>query len=564
MDPFAADDNYIVDEHGVRRRQYVPMSERQGENYRCRFCTFIARDQKRLSCHERSHGMPPTKRERFKCMFCPQGFDSELKFRLHITCHPGLIKLLLYKCKKCEFDSNQKHSIIRHITCNRDRKHRGVGPVEDQYSVVSRTLETRVLQCEQCNYMTRHKIHMAIHYREHGILRDKSEFNICGLTPHDIPLSSYEANDMSVIANHVTPDSTPRSTPSPRNFPHSPDTPMDMSFDFQRPSSTAPKRVRTVDPSLMSVNEIAARNDNFNRMVTQQAARQPSKQVIENSVRKFKCPICRYLLPKAADLKNHVKRHSEMGQITLVMFRCKYCSCMSTAQKLVYVHQGEKHPGKPIALVKKIVAIDTTDVDKSFAETSVEETFEELEENIQKELANPADSNDPFDQDTSDTETVVKSEPSSSNGHEQLFVIPEGVDTFNVPLQCPKCSFSTYKKREIVEHVATHPEIKIVSSDPDVQRLVSAGPKRRDRSPRSSPAAAHSGPLPSQEQVLIVPDEQNFKEPALCSRCSFQTMQRKEMVLHLQQNHPEISVIGRNSYHIQVSCWLHSKKIIRI
>ena len=206
MDPFAADDNYIVDEHGVRRRQYVPMSERQGENYRCRFCTFIARDQKRLSCHERSHGMPPTKRERFKCMFCPQGFDSELKFRLHITCHPGLIKLLLYKCKKCEFDSNQKHSIIRHITCNRDRKHRGVGPVEDQYSVVSRTLETRVLQCEQCNYMTRHKIHMAIHYREHGILRDKSEFNICGLTPHDIPLSSYETNDISVIANHVTPE----------------------------------------------------------------------------------------------------------------------------------------------------------------------------------------------------------------------------------------------------------------------------------------------------------------------------------------------------------------------
>ena len=87
---------------------------------------------------------------------------------------------------------------------------------------------------------------------------------------------------------------------------------------------------------------------------------------------------------------------------------------------------GGKHPGKPIALVKKIVAIDTTDVDKSFAETSVEETFEELEENIQKELANPVDSNDPFDQDTSDTETIVKSEPSSSNGHEQLFVIPEG------------------------------------------------------------------------------------------------------------------------------------------
>ena len=270
------------------------------------------------------------------------------------------------------------------------------------------------------------------------------------------------------------------------------------------------------------------------------------------------------LKKKAIYDKNHVKRHSEMGQITLVMFRCKYCSCMSTARKLVYDHQGEKHPGKPIALVKKIVAIDTTDVDKSFAETSVEETFEELEENIQKELANPVDSNDPFDQDTSDTETVVKSEPSSSNGHEQLFVIPEGGDTFNVPLQCPKCSFSTYKKREIVEHVATHPEIKIVGSDPDVQRLVSAGPKRRDRSPRSSPAAAHSGPLPSQEQVLIVPDEQNFKEPALCSRCSFQTMQRKEMVLHLQQNHPEISVIGRNSYHIQVSCWLHSKKIIRI
>ena len=536
--------NYTIDENGVRRRIYVPMSERQAENYKCRYCTFIARDLKRMKCHERSHGMPPTKKERFKCMFCPQGFDSEMKFRLHITCHPGLIKFLLYRCRKCEFDTNQKHSIVKHITCNRDRKHRGTGPIEDQYSVVSRLLESRVLQCEQCDYMTRHKIHMAIHYREHGILRDKSEFTIVGLTPTDTPVSSY-CESVQSVGTHNSPQ-MPTSSNSPnQSFQNSPG--KSMPFNFARPSS-APKKSkeRVHDQPLLTVSDINERNDNFNKMLSQKG----TSQVLENQVRKFKCPICKYLLPKAADLKNHVKRHSEIGQITLVMFRCKYCSCMSTARELLYEHLGEKHPGKPIALVKKIVAIDTTEVDKSFAETSVEETFEQLEENLHKELATAFKhpNSTGSDEMLSDSEGI-KTEPSSA-GYEQLFVIPEGGDTFNVPLQCPKCSFSTHQKADIMEHVMSlHPEVKVISNDDDVEQLARATTEGILQNNVTSEAPI----IPHQEEVLIVPDDQVFKEPALCSRCDFSTTLRRDMVLHLQGYHPEISVMGRNSYPVQVS-----------
>ncbi|XP_035824089.1 uncharacterized protein LOC101862563 isoform X2 [Aplysia californica] len=549
---------YTIDENGIRRRIYVPMSERQAENYRCRYCTFIARDLKRMNCHERSHGMPPTKKERFKCMFCPQGFDSEMKFRLHITCHPGLIKFLLYRCKKCEFDSNQKHTIVKHITCNRDRKHRGSGPVEDQYTVVSRSLESRVLQCEQCDYMTRHKIHMAIHYqREHGVLRDKGEFTIEGLTPTDTPLSSYD-----------TPPShsSSRSTPSPKGIQQSPDASSSHdAFDFTRPTSAA-KRSRdrmheSSAPAALTVNQITERNENFTRLVSQQTALQPGL-VLENQVRKFKCPICKYLLPKAADLKNHVKRHSEIGQITLVMFRCKYCSCMSTARELLYEHLGEKHPGKPIALVKKIVAIDTTEVDKSFAETSVEESFEQLEENLHKELATALKNNSPSP-DQAKTETSgdflsasTASSSSSSTAYEQLFVIPEGGDVFSVPLQCPKCSYNTHKKADIIEHVnSLHSEVKVISNDEDVEKLAKATTEDiLNAAGKGSTEKAVSKPgFLSQEEVLIVPDDQIFKEPALCSRCDFATLLRRDMVMHLQQFHPEISVMGRNSYPVQVS-----------
>lgn len=516
---------YVVDENGVRRRIYVPMSERKAENYRCKHCTFIARDSRRMHCHERSHGMPPTRKERFKCMFCPQGFDSELKFRLHITCHPGLIKFLLYRCKKCEFDTNQKHIIVRHITCNRDRKHRGFGPLEEQYTVISRSLESRVLECERCDYMTRHKIHMTIHYqRKHNILKDKGDFTIENLMPTDTLVASPSAS------HGASPSSSSSSVY--KNL-HSPGSYNDDSFDFTKPSGSV-KNARSKsssDSHVFTPTQITERNELFNRMVSQQAALQPG-HMMENQLRKFKCPVCKYLLPKAADLKNHVKRHSEIGQITLVMFRCKYCSCMSTARELLYEHLFDKHPGKPIGLVKKTVIIDTTDVDKSFAETSVEESLDQLEDSLQKEMMSTLNSG-----------TSVSTDGLAST-YEQVFVVPEGEDTFTVSLQCPRCSYSSYIKNDIVDHInSLHPEVRVIGSD--VDNLAREGLQQEPKSNRSS--------IDSQMDVLILPDGQVFSEPTLCSRCNFTTMFRKEMVLHLQQKHPEISVMSHSSYPVQAS-----------
>ncbi|CAG5122704.1 unnamed protein product [Candidula unifasciata] len=522
---------YVVDVNGIRRRVYVPMSERQAENYRCRHCTFIARDFKRMHCHEKSHGMPPTKKERFKCMFCPQGFDSELKFRLHITCHPGLIKFLLYRCKKCEFDTNQKHTMMRHITCNKDRKHRGFGPVEDQYTVVSRSLESRVMECDRCDYMTRHKIHMTLHYqKKHNILKDRSEFTVEGITPTDTPLSTYDLSPQ-----------IPQSL-SPYTGFRSPDISQDNAFDFPKPSGSVKKSKDSVrsDSPVITLARINERNDVFNRMVSHQAALQPG-HVAENQMRKFKCPICRYLLPKAADLKNHVKRHSEIGQITLIIFRCRYCSCMSTARELLYEHLVEKHPGKPIALVKKIVAIDTMDVDKSFAETTMEETLDQLEEQLHKEILSNLTSKS----------SMGVNEILSPKNYEQVFVIPEGEEIFGAPLQCPKCPFSSFIRSEIVFHVnSLHSEIRVIGSEEALDSLVRATAD----SIHIDNALSDSSPvLASQEEVLIVPDDQIFKEPALCSRCDFSTLLRRDMVIHLQQNHPEIAVMGRNSFPVQVT-----------
>ena len=585
--------NYTIDENGVRRRIYVPMSERQAENFKCRHCTFIARDLKRLHCHERSHGMPPTRKDRFKCMFCPQGFDSEMKFRLHITCHPGTIRFLLYRCNKCEFDTNKKDTIVKHITCNRDRKHRGTGPVEAQYSTVSRHLVSRVLICERCDYMTRHKIHMAIHYqRAHSILRDKGDFVIEGLTPTDTPVSSFEeerddeelrltlADPSIAAAAAANAISSPNLQAALKSSPSrvSSVTPngavaapagVASAFDFARPTGSAKRsrdRDRNPDQPVLSMEQVNERNDLFNKMVSQLEALTPGR-VLENQVRKFKCPICEYLLPKAADLKNHVKRHSEVGQITLTMFRCKYCSCMSTARTLLYEHLGEKHPGKPISLVKKIVAIDTAEVDKSFAETSVEENLDQLQEALHKDIMDQI--NKRVETDASETGDKP---PRSS--FEQLFVIPEGGERFDVPLQCPRCPFSSHEKVEIIGHVnGLHPEVKVIGSDEDVDRLAretkeelqqqreAAGGTKGNSSQGVAPGGssgsggdtASSGTAPSQEDVLIVPDEPVFKEEALCSRCNFTTFTRKEMVTHLQRHHPDISVMGRNSYPMQVA-----------
>uniref|UniRef100_A0A0B7BCZ9 C2H2-type domain-containing protein n=1 Tax=Arion vulgaris TaxID=1028688 RepID=A0A0B7BCZ9_9EUPU len=115
------------------------------------------------------------------------------------------------------------------------------------------------------------------------------------------------------------------------------------------------------------------------------------------------------------------------------------------------------------------------------------------------------------------------------------------------------CTYSTSSKSEIIHHVCMlHPEVRVVGSDEDVDKMTPSSEDFQHAEKLSKPFQD------CQEEVLIVPDDQVFSEPALCSRCDFTTILRREMVIHLQQNHPEISVMGRNSYPVQVSALGHS------
>jgi hypothetical protein len=273
--------------------------DREVDNFKCKFCTFIARDRCRLEGHERCHGLPPSRKSRFKCMYCPQGFNNDHKFTSHVSCHPGLIKFALYKCKRCDFDSNQRHIMVKHVRSTRDQQHMGLGVNEDDmYTTVNKTMETRVLECTQCSYMTRHRKHLVAH-----IKRDHASPRKTGITVDCDILEQYPHEGLGAARNKA----------------------LEMAVNHDR-------------ASFLPVGDDTVR---------------------ENQARRFKCPICQYLVPRAADLKAHVKRHSEIGEITLVMFRCKYCSAASTAREIVYGHLMEKHLGKQIALVKRIVTIDT-------------------------------------------------------------------------------------------------------------------------------------------------------------------------------------------------------------
>ncbi|XP_076456801.1 uncharacterized protein LOC143291079 [Babylonia areolata] len=421
-------------------------------NFKCKFCTFVARDPSRLEGHERGHGLPSSRKTRFKCMYCPQSFNNDVKFNSHVSCHPGLIRFNLFCCKQCDFDSNQRHIIVKHARSTHDK---GCASVEDDlYTVVSKTIETRVLECYNCSYMTRHRKHLLDHVK-----REHSGPKKMGGYVYKYPSQSAGEDNSSAGQMNASPDF------------------------------------------------LASENTSIIR---------------ENSIQRFKCPICQYLLPRAADLQAHVKRHSEIKEITLVMFRCKYCSSASTAREIVYNHLMEKHAGKQIALVKKIVKIDTWADDKGYAVTSVD------------------------DEKNSGTERPALTRPAGPDDH-MVLVIPDSAgETFHSSMHCPRCAFASSTRRSIIAHVsAEHPEVKIMGRRQDSE-LYPLDVSRT--SSRIIPGGQVTVGEALKGEILIVPDNPTFEEAVICPKCKFSTLHRRSMVQHLEENHPEVSVMGRNDY----------------
>ncbi|ESO85702.1 hypothetical protein LOTGIDRAFT_107543, partial [Lottia gigantea] len=135
---------------------------RLAENLKCNYCTFVAKDNTRLSRHQTCHtgsgdGRQQAKKQRFKCPYCPQCFENLTKFSLHVSCHPGLIKYTLLTCKQCDFNSNQKHNMLRHI--------------ETRCSV-------KKFGCERCSFTSVHRSNVQRHvFRVH----EKYRYKICKL-----------------------------------------------------------------------------------------------------------------------------------------------------------------------------------------------------------------------------------------------------------------------------------------------------------------------------------------------------------------------------------------------
>ena len=518
---------------------------------KCDHCTFVARDTRRLQSHLNCHCLPQKiKRHRFRCIYCPQGFDASAKFKSHIACHPGLIKYWIFCCRHCEFDTNQRHVILKHIK-TKDDIHMHRGEDEDMFSVVERVMESRVLECDRCNFQTRHKLHLQIHCgREHQIIK---------------------------AAAHSSTDRD--STPPAKSSAVSVKRPVIQVPQYNKPSRNI---------SLTAVS---------------------SGQVKENQLKKFKCPHCQYLVPKAADLKQHVKRHDYLGKISLHIFRCKYCSSSSTARDLVFEHIRDKHPGKALQLMRKTVDIDTQGTDNTFSETSVAEApISSSDYNPQIPAINPVmpisssnpvidsfhcetcsfstPSREAFDnhlqlhntkggikgvalpEEDSDEEdssyAEMKQSPDSSDTQMeavpimdiekilQVVIVPECVatDTLTAAARCPQCYFASGYRSAFVSHVKSrHPEVIVVMrNNSQVQEVTEVG----------TIGKPFYLPEDLSPEVLVIPEKQVFSQAVGCPKCpNFATYFRRNLVLHIQRHHSEVTAMGLSSW----NGWRHDNAI---
>ena len=517
--------------------------DRHIDTPKCDHCTFVARDTRRLQSHLNCHCMPrKIKYIRFRCIYCPQAFQAFTKFKSHISCHPGLIKYWMYCCRCCVFNTNQRHVILKHIE-TKDDLHVHRGEDEDMFSVVERVMESQVLECDRCNFQTRHKLHLQIHCaREHQIIKAAAQ-------------SSTDRD----------------STPPAKSSAVSVKRPVIQVPQYNKPSRNI---------SLTAVS---------------------SGQVKENQLKKFKCPHCQYLVPKAADLKQHVKRHDYLGKISLHIFRCKYCSSSSTARDLVFEHIRDKHPGKALQLMRKTVDIDTQGTDNTFSETSVAEApISSSDYNPQIPAINPVmpisssnpvidsfhcetcsfstPSREAFDnhlqlhntkggikgvalpEEDSDKEeeedsSCTEMKPDSSDTQMeavpimdiekilQVVIVPEcdATDTLTAAARCPQCYFASGYRSAFVSHVKSrHPEVIVVMrNNSQVQEVTEVG----------TIGKPFYLPEDLSPEVLVIPEKRVFSQAVGCPKCpNFATYFRRNLFIHIQRHHPEVTSMGLSSW----------------
>lgn len=107
--------------------------------YKCRFCSFVAKQRGNLVSHERCH----TGERPFQCRYCPYATAQQGSLNLHERIHTGERP---HKCRWCNYASGRKETVKIH-----ERRHTGEKPYK----------------CSSCSYATSQRWNLKLHQKRH-------------------------------------------------------------------------------------------------------------------------------------------------------------------------------------------------------------------------------------------------------------------------------------------------------------------------------------------------------------------------------------------------------------
>ncbi len=422
---------------------------------KCDQCTFLAPDDAALISHQQYHKTSQSRACSFLCRSCPFSENDKSSFRLHVQLHPGQHKLRYYICSHCAYSSTQMGRIEDHLSDEHP-------DAEFKFEVSQEALEHLQLMsaCEICNlYMDSSNPELMSEHvaTAHPVKEKPSKDGGVQIDRFHCDMCYYSTYSRTILKKHMKTEHAggQGSIVRPRQVPtHA------SSLSTQNIDDQITGMVRTKSGVSKPIFECSVCGFETSRrplFETHVSSHKTGHELL-------KCPMCPYQSDSAKNMHKHQRIHSRKIQSG---FTCGYCDFTTTLKSRCSWHITTYHPGKP----KKFLEYDGTH--PKTKQTSRKST-------TKNSLGHPSSAPHHISHDKSHSSAAVPSE--NQGGPDTLLprslqnvsladfeVSLPDVMVFPHDVQCPRCSFCTRSRVNLVRHLKIHSGTATATCPTDTQ-----------------------------------------------------------------------------------------------
>ncbi|XP_018567882.1 zinc finger protein 99-like [Anoplophora glabripennis] len=365
--PFEESDCKDEEEDGYENGSEVKTNETESEihcarhendleAYKCKSCEYKTENKKLLQRHQLKH-KDPSQVQMYKCNDC----DYESKYKYAIKCHelkhkdPSQIQM--YRCNHCNYESELKGNIKMH-----QLKHKESSQVQ-------------IYRCSDCDYESKYKNAVKRHLLKH---KDPSlvEMYRCKDCDYETKYKyaikrhllkhtdqMYRCNDCSYetqLKDNIRKHQLKHKEPSQVQMYRC----NDCDYETKLKGNFKEHQLQHKDPS--QVQMYRCKDCDFETKYKNNIKKHQLKHKVPSLVEMYRCDNCDYETKYRYAIKKHQLKHKEQSQVE--MYRCKECNFETKYKSNINKHQL-KHK---IPSLIKMYKCNDCDYETKFSDTPLQ------------------------------------------------------------------------------------------------------------------------------------------------------------------------------------------------